>query len=204
MSTGKERERSTAWWGIALAACTRLSVAAAAEGRPQPVVVEVGAQEVSVVLSEGEGRVVAVEAECIIPRPRQKIWDVLSDYDRLEEFIPFITESRVMRREPDAIILQQKGRAGMLGLNRYFTVTFRVQESPMRWIEFESFAGDFKRFKGRWDLEERSSGTCVRHEVQLEPAFFMPKWVMRLIARHILLRSLEAVIHRCLSMTSAT
>jgi len=117
-------------------------------------VIEVGSHPVSVTLEE-QGATVIIAAECLIPREPQAVWRILSDYDHLQEFVPFLTSSRVIGREADALILRQEGRAGLLGFQRRFTVTFRVQERPPSDIRFDSVAGDFTRFSGRWHLERR-------------------------------------------------
>jgi len=38
--------------------------------------------------------------------------------------------------------------------------------------------------------------------VALEPAFAMPKWIMQLVERYVLLSSMKAVIRRCLQASS--
>jgi len=161
--------------------------------------VELGAQAVSLTVSEHPGRVVALHAECLIPRSKPAVWRVLSDYDHLAEFVPFLTESRVIRHEPGVKILRQKGRATLLIFHRHFEVTFRVTETDASHIRFEAIEGDFQRFIGSWHLEERSGGTFVRHEVELQPKFYMPIWVMRVVERYVMLKSMDAVIARCLA-----
>ena len=177
-------------------------IALAAKPPPSPsyasAAVESGVYPVSVTFSEtGEGAV-AIKAECAIPRPAESVWRVISDYDHLAEFVPSLTESRIVRREGAIQILHQRGRARFLFFRRAFSVTFRVEETPPREIRFEAFEGDFKQFKGSWRLEAHPEGTLVRHEVVLEPAFFVPRWILRAMERHILLTSMRAIIRRCM------
>ncbi len=161
--------------------------------------VELGAQAVSLAVSEHTDHAVALEAACLIPRSTPAVWHVLSDYDHLAEFIPFLTESRVIRHEPGVTILRQKGRATLLVFHRRFEVTFRVTETDASHIRFEAIEGDFQRFTGSWHLEARPGGTFVRHEVELRPKFYMPVWVMRVVERYVMLKSMHAVIARCLA-----
>ena len=164
------------------------------------VLVELGDDSIPLAISERWVGATAIEmaAECVIPRPAEAVWDVLSDYNHLAEFIPFLTESHVVRHEGTAQILHQRGRVSFLVFHRGFWMTFHVEEMPPYDIRFEAFEGDFKQFKGVWHLEAHSDGTLVRHKVLVEPAFFIPRWIRRIMARHILLTSLEGVIRRCM------
>lgn len=175
----------------------------AATGHVQPHdartrLVRVGSQAIPVTLREAIGESSGVEVICVIPQTLSKVWGVLSDYDHLEEIVPFVTESRLIRQEEDTKILYQEGRGGLGIFHRRFSVTFRIHETPLRAITFESFEGDFKHFTGFWHLEAHAYGTQVHHRVDIEPAFYMPRWVMRIVVKHMLMRGIEAVIERCL------
>lgn len=160
--------------------------------------IRVESQTIPVTLRETIGRPSGVEVTCIIPRAPSAVWRVLSDYDRLEAIVPFVTESRLIRQEGDTKILYQEGRGGLGIFSRRFWVTFRVHETPLREITFEAFEGDFKQFTGFWRLEGHAEGTLVHHRVGIEPAFYMPQWVMRMVVKHMLMHGIEAVIQRCL------
>ncbi|MBI3324774.1 MAG: SRPBCC family protein, partial [Candidatus Omnitrophica bacterium] len=162
------------------------------------LLIRVESQTIPVTLRETIGRPSGVEVSCIIPRAPSAVWRVLSDYDRLEEIVPFVTESRLVRQEGDTKILYQEGRGSLGIFSRRFSVTFRVHETPLREITFEAFEGDFKQFTGFWRLEGHAEGTLVQHRVDIEPAFYMPQWVMRLVVKHMLMHGIEAVIQRCL------
>lgn len=165
---------------------------------PARHVVEVGAHEVSFAFSEGPGRAIHLDAECVVPIQPAVAWGVLTDYDHLAEFVPFLTESRMVGVNQEGRLLRQNGRVGWLVFSQRFTVTFRVVEQPMQDIWFDAIEGDFRHFQGNWHLEAQGDRTLVRHTVELEPAFFVPRWMLRLLERHIMLESLEAIIQRCL------
>lgn len=160
--------------------------------------IRVESQTIPVTLREAPGRPSGVEVICVIPQAPSRVWDVLSDYDHLEEIVPFVTESRLIRQDGDDKILHQEGRGGLGIFHRRFSVTFRVHETPLREITFEAFEGDFKHFEGFWRIEDHAGGTQVHHQVDIEPAFYMPQWVMRIVVKHMLMHGIEAVIQRCL------
>lgn len=186
------RQRQMILWYFGAMAALGAGLSAAGE-------VESGAQAVSLTVSEHADHAVALEAACLIPRSTPAVWRALSDYDHLAEFIPFLTESRIIRVTPEGKMLRQRGKATLLVFHRRFDVTFLVTEAAPREIHFEAVAGDFRRFTGSWHLEARPGGTFVRHEVEIQPKFYMPVWLMRVVERYVMLKSMHAVIARCLA-----
>ena len=164
-------------------------------------VVEIGGHEVSFTLRDGARRAVHIEAHCLIRVPQERVWRVLTDYEHLDVFVPFLTSSRVTDRIGGRMTLRQEGRVSLLMFHRPFTVTFQVHERPMQEIRFQAVAGDFRRFEGGWTLTAHPDGTIVEHHVEVEPAFFTPRWVMRILERRIMLNSIGAVIQRCEART---
>jgi len=162
--------------------------------------IRVESQTIPVTLRETIGHPSGVEVLCVIPRAPSAVWRVLSDYDHLEELVPFVTESRLVRQDGDTKILYQEGRGGLGIFRRRFTVTFRVHEAPLREITFEAFEGDFRHFTGFWRIEGHAEGTQVHHRVDIEPTFYMPRWVMRIVVKHMLMHGIETVIQRCLRL----
>jgi len=164
-------------------------------------IVEIGGHRVSFTLRDGAGRAVHIEARCLIQASQEHVWRVLTDYEHLDAFVPFVTKSHMIERVKDRVTLRQEGRASLFVFHRPFMVTFQVREQPMQEIDFQAVAGDFRRFEGEWRLTARPDGTLVDHQVEVEPAFFTPRWVMRILERRIMLKSIEAVIHRCETRT---
>ncbi len=183
-------------WGVAV---NGGGIAVVTARELSPHVVEVTRQALAVRVQQELGRFSTVKAECVIPRSQAAVWRVLTDYNHLDEIVPFLTQSRVIGEEGGATMLHQTGRGGLWMFRRRFTVVFRVEETPMHAIAFRAVRGDFRRFEGFWRLEASPEGTFVSHQVAVEPAFYIPRWAMRLVARHLMLRSFEGVIQRCLS-----
>ena len=170
----------------------------AVAGESASQVIKVGSPPLTMTMrQEVEGTLSIVEAECTIPATPPAVWSVLSDYQHLSELVPFVTESRLLGEEGGAKMLYQAGRGGVWFFQRRFTVVFRIHEVPMHAITFQAVRGDFRRFEGSWQLEVRPEGTVVRHRVAIEPAFYVPRWSMRLIARHLMLKSFEGIVGRC-------
>ena len=54
---------------------------------------------------------VFIEGEGIIPESREQVWEALTDYDKLTEFIPNMLESATISDNGDIKIIYQKGKS---------------------------------------------------------------------------------------------
>lgn len=111
----------------------------------------VDAADVEVSTDRAEGRHRQLSARIRLPYTPEQIWQVLTDYDRLAEFVPNLAKSQ---RLPAAsgIFVEQIGAEKFLSFKfRARVVLDMVEEFPSR-IAFQMVEGDFKEFSGSWDL----------------------------------------------------
>jgi ribosome-associated toxin RatA of RatAB toxin-antitoxin module len=139
-----------------------------------------------------------VTAQIFTPVSRECLWKVLTDYDHLEEFIPHIQESRLVKKDDlKELLLYQKAA---LWIGFYFLrteVTFEVTESPKREVHFKAIEGDFRIHEGSWHLKEVPGGTLLIYEATIEPNFWVPWWVLKALERQILKNTFRAILKRC-------
>ena len=87
-----------------------LLVLIAGIGAPQ------AAEPVSIRAS-GRGSAVEIEARATLKAPYALIWQTLTDYDHLSDFIPGMLKSQVVDRRGNAAIIEQSGNATILFFN---------------------------------------------------------------------------------------
>ncbi|MEW6689551.1 MAG: SRPBCC family protein [Pseudomonadota bacterium] len=133
------------WRALALSAALGLAAGAAA------------AAEVSV---ETLRRGAALEVVCRarLAAPPEIVWDTLTDYDRLAEFIPGMRRSRVLERRGASAIVEQAGEARFLFITYPIEVTFRTLEQPPHAIEAAMLKGNLKRLQGTYRIEPQRGG----------------------------------------------
>ncbi|MDZ8189207.1 MAG: SRPBCC family protein [Nostoc sp. ChiSLP02] len=119
-----------------------------------------------------------ITARIQIPQPVEKIWQVLTDYEALADFIPNLAKSSLIEHPDGGIRLEQIGSQRLLNFNFCARVVLDLKEYFPKEINFQMVEGDFKDFSGRWYLEPYSLGECVGtnlcYTIQVWPKLTMP------------------------------
>jgi hypothetical protein len=127
--------------------------------------------------TEGRGAVVSVEARARIRAPLFLIWDTLTDYDRLSDFIPGMRVSRLIARRGSSAIVAQKGSAGFFIFNYPIDVVVESVELPPGIIEIHVVRGNVKHLDGRYLIERDAvdgESYLLRWQGAIEPALALP------------------------------
>ncbi len=105
------------------------------------------------------------------------IWRVLTDYERLSEFIPNLAVSKLISRDGQKIQLYQVGNQKLIGLNFSAEVFLElIEDRKGGALEFHLLKGDFRRFEGAWRLKEtdRKQETSLVYELTVQGCVGMP------------------------------
>jgi hypothetical protein len=65
-------------------------------------------------------------------------------------------------------------------------------EYPER-VSIERISGDLAALRGSWYLESDGDSTIAHYSVDLQPGFWVPRWLVRAALRHDLPKLLRAV-----------
>ena len=113
----------------------------------------IGAEQVSVEASR-QGTAVAIEARATIKATHTLIWQTLTDYDHLSEFIPGMLTSHVIGRRGSAAIVEQTGKAGFLFFTYPIEVVVESREEPPGFIGMRVLKGNLKQLDGGYRIEK--------------------------------------------------
>lgn len=89
-----------------------------------------------------------------------RAWRVLTSYERYSEFIPDVASSRVLSREGDRVVLEQRGRARFLWMSQPMLARLEVVETPPTLVESRLLSGTVRELRGRYELA--TVGNAVR------------------------------------------
>ncbi|XP_034691918.1 uncharacterized protein LOC117919017 isoform X1 [Vitis riparia] len=144
-----------------------------------------------------------IKAEILVNADIESVWDALTDYERLADFIPnLVCSGRIPCPHPGRIWLEQRGFQRALYWHIEARVVLDLQEVPNaandRELRFSMVDGDFKKFEGKWSLKygKRSSTTSLSYEVNVIPRFNFPAIFLERIIRSDLPVNLQALACR--------
>ncbi|XP_019163169.1 PREDICTED: uncharacterized protein LOC109159520 [Ipomoea nil] len=126
----------------------------------------------------------------------QTVWDVLTDYERLADFIPGLAVSQLLQKEPNFARLFQIGQQNIAfgmkfdakGILDCYEKDLQILPyGQRRDIDFKMIEGDFQVFEGKWSVEQcntwgepRDSSVCQElhttlfYVVRVEPKLWLP------------------------------
>lgn len=125
-------------------------------------------------------------------------WAVMSDYDRLAEFVPDLVSSRVLSRSGSAAIVEQVSRVGIMLMSYVVRMQIRIEEQPMSALDVSLISGDMRHYAAHWKLEPArqggADGTLLRLSGELEPQFSLPPMVGQPVVQTNVRQLMEAVV----------
>ena len=126
--------------------------------------------------------------------PSKLLWEVLTDYERLDQFIPNLTSSELVHREGETVRLQQEGSQKLLGLRFSAQVLLELNEFHSDGVlRFSMLKGDFRRFEGSWQIRDLPGGSSLLYELTVQGCLGMPIGLIEERLRDDLSSNLRAV-----------
>ncbi|KAJ4749091.1 polyketide cyclase/dehydrase/lipid transporter [Rhynchospora pubera] len=142
----------------------------------------------------------AVHASILVHADVDSVWSVLTDYERLADFIPNLVYSgRIPCPHEGRIWLEQRGLQRALYWHIEARVVLDLQEIPNlangRELHFSMVDGDFKKFEGKWSVRPgtRPGTAKLSYEVNVIPRFNFPAILLERIIRSDLPINLKAL-----------
>jgi carbon monoxide dehydrogenase subunit G len=127
----------------------------------------------------------ALEVVCraLLDAPLDLIWQTLTDYDRLADFIPGMRRSRLVERRGAVAVVEQLGEAGFLFLTFPIEVTLASTERPPFALEVSMLKGNLKRLDGAYRIEPQVGGRILLTWSGIVEAQSMPPLLGEMVMR---------------------
>ena len=82
------------------------------------------------------------------------LWNVLTDYDRLNLYIPNLLSSKKIYQNNNNVHLKQVGAQDFLGMKFSAEVTIDLfEDKELGLLKFSLIKGDFRKFEGSWRIQ---------------------------------------------------
>lgn len=158
-----------------------------------PEVADVKVTEFNVTAAR-HGEAFDVEASAEFEAEPAQAWAVLTDYDRLSEFIPGMNASRVVSRQGNSVVIDQSGEAGLLFLTFPMQVRLAIEEQPFERIDSRAIAGNFRELSGTYQLQARGPRLLLRYSGRMTPDFDVPPLIGTILVRNLVAKRFRAMV----------
>lgn len=139
-----------------------------------------------------------VNAVGLVRATPEQVWEVLTDYARLPDFVPDLLTVKILSRSGNAVRIEQRSIAGIMFLSHTVRMVLQIDETPGTTIDVGLVEGDMLHYRTRWDVEPAShgaaTGTRITFSGVMEPKFSVPPLLGRAIVEANLKRTVEAVV----------
>jgi len=114
-------------------------------------------------------------AQLRLDLPPRWLWAVLTDYDRLDRFIPNLSSSRLLWRRGNRVSVEQVGCQQFCGLRFSARVELELCEEPEQGrLSFRMLEGDFRCFEGAWSVGADPRSTWLLYDLTVQGKPGMP------------------------------
>jgi ribosome-associated toxin RatA of RatAB toxin-antitoxin module len=145
--------------------------------------------------TDGQGEYISVAASAELRVDPRTVWSVITDYDHLAEFIPYMHSSRVVQRDADRLLIEQTGEFSFLFFTQPVQARLAVVESPQRRVMARAVEGNLREMEGRYTLESLPAGTVrLSYSGRLAPDFAVPPVIGKMVVRNVLANQFSAMV----------
>ena len=125
-------------------------------------------------LSEGTRR---LAAQLTTSASFDSLWNVLTDYDRLNLYIPNLLSSKKIYQKNNNVHLKQVGAQDFLGMKFSAEVTINLfEDKKLGLLKFNLIKGDFRKFEGSWTIKniKDTSNNSLIYDLTVQGCQWMP------------------------------
>ena len=105
------------------------------------------------------------------------LWSVLTDYDRLNLYIPNLLSSKKIYKNNNNVHLKQVGAQDFLGIKFSAEVTIDLfEDKDLGLLRFSLIKGDFRKFEGSWKIQKinNSLKNSLIYDLTVQGCQWMP------------------------------
>ena len=140
------------------------------------------------------GRTFVVDATFSAPVPPSVAWDVLTDFEHMDAFVPNLAESRIVARDGNLLTILQYGVARFGPLALRFESVRQVTLAPFATIRSTQLRGTMDKLDSTTTFTAEGTGTRLTYHVEAIPGTLFPDVIARRFLRHEIAEQFEAIV----------
>jgi ribosome-associated toxin RatA of RatAB toxin-antitoxin module len=136
----------------------------------------------------------------LVKGSRDLVWQVLTDYNNFQRFLPGVTYSKLLETRGDRKVFEQVNQVKAFIFSNKAKVRIAVEESYPQQIAFQLVNGDLDSLNGVWLLEPvspypsaPSDRVLITHKVAVQPNSYTTRGIFYNIYKDTLKETLNAI-----------
>ncbi len=147
-----------------------------------------------VTVNTADNNFIQVHAQLVTPATPDMVWQVLTDYDHLAEFIPDMRSSRTISAPGLPVQVEQKGSASFMFFSFPLIVVFEIDDHSPADLHFHSISGNLRDMTGHYRLTPLDNGTRIQYAARFQPDFHVPPLISGAIMRREIERQFDGLL----------
>ena len=161
-------------WLFALSAAATLPLGAAAAGLPRA---PLSPDQDIIVHVQKAGAEVLVEVDCPVRAPVALVWEVLTDYDNMANFVSDLQFSAIEHRNDNVLTVRQAGKVTRGLFTFAYNSVREVELVPLTEIRSRLISGDLKASAFTTRIVDLDGLVHIRNSGRYTPNFWVPPLV---------------------------
>lgn len=138
----------------------------------------------------------AAQSSIVINVPKEKFFEVITDFEKYPEFIPEMKKAKVLEHNGNEYIVEFS-----VSMIKKVDYVLKLTAYPYTKLEWNLVKGFFKKNYGYWDIEELAPDQIkATYYVELEMGLLVPKKILNELAQAGLPRMLKQFKERAESL----
>jgi ribosome-associated toxin RatA of RatAB toxin-antitoxin module len=139
--------------------------------------------ELPVTVIESDG-VYRVTATFTVPQSPAMAIAVLTDFERIPQYVPDMKTSTIIERNEAGPVVEQEAVAKFMMFSKRVHLILQISEEAGT-IRFRDRCGrSFAVYEGAWSVRPSAGGTAITYQLAAKPSFDVPAFLLKRLMRH--------------------
>jgi len=141
-----------------------------------------------------DGDTYVVNAVMFAPVAQSVAWEVLTDFDHMAQWVPNVSESKVLKRDDNSVTIEQRGVAKYGAVNFPYVTERKIELKPPGTIMSLQTKGSLRRVASTLLLATEGKGTRLTYHLEIEPSLLASALLSKEFLQHEVGEQFTAII----------
>ena len=126
-----------------------------------------------------------------VPQSASMAVAVLTDYEQIPRFMPDVRTSNVSIAAPDHVVVEQEAVAHLMMFSKRIHLVLEVREQAREHPVPRPLRQKLHEYEGSWTLTEKGGQTAISYELNAQPSFDVPEWLLKRLLKRDATRMIQ-------------